>query len=96
MRTTNYTLKRRLAPVHSPYLPGHPQAVLTEIYIEALLVDEGLADQVWEAFFGGEIDGLTASLAWSAVAYSCESKASEGASGLLLKPSRTHIRKLDK
>ncbi len=29
------------------------QAMLTEIYIEALLVDEELADQVWEA---GEID----------------------------------------
>ncbi len=28
---------------------GHPLAMLTEIYIEALLVDEGLADQVWEA-----------------------------------------------
>ena len=26
---------------------GHPQAMLGEIYIEALLVDEGLADQVW-------------------------------------------------
>ena len=53
--------------------------MLTEIYIEALLVDE-----------------VTAILAWSAVAYSCESKTSEGANGLLLKPSRTHIRKLDK
>jgi hypothetical protein len=27
----------------------HPQAMLTEIYIEALLVDEELADQVWDA-----------------------------------------------
>jgi hypothetical protein len=26
-----------------------PFAMLTEIYIEALLVDEELADQVWEA-----------------------------------------------
>jgi len=32
---------------------GHSQATLTKIYIEALLVDEELADQVWEA---GEID----------------------------------------
>ena len=29
---------------------GHPQVMLTEIYIEALLVDEELADQVWEAW----------------------------------------------
>jgi len=28
---------------------AHPQAMLTDIYIEALLVDEELADQVWEA-----------------------------------------------
>ncbi len=29
--------------------------MLTDIYIEALLVDEGLADQVWEAWDKGEI-----------------------------------------
>ena len=28
---------------------GHPQTMLTEVYIEALLVDEELADLVWEA-----------------------------------------------
>ena len=27
--------------------------MLTEIYIEALLVDEELADQVWEAWYAG-------------------------------------------
>ncbi len=42
-------------PVHSPYLPGHPSAML-EIYIEALIVDEKLADQVWEAWDAGDID----------------------------------------
>ena len=29
--------------------------MLTKIYIEALLFDEVLADQVWEAWDGGEI-----------------------------------------
>ncbi len=38
--------------------------MLTEIYIEALLVDEELADQVWEAWEVGEIDDLVAWLAW--------------------------------
>ncbi len=38
--------------------------MLTEIYIEALLVDEELADQVWEALMAGGIDDLTACLAW--------------------------------
>ncbi len=37
---------------------------LIEIYIEALLVDEELADQVWEAWDTGEIDGLTVCVAW--------------------------------
>ena len=70
--------------------------MLTDIYIETLLVDEELADQGWKAWDDGQIDEVTAILAWSAVAYSCESKASDGANGLLFKPSRTHIRKLDK
>ncbi len=70
--------------------------MLTEIYIEALLVDQELADQVWDAWDAGEIDDLSALLACFAVAYSCESKASEGDKGLLLKPGRTHIRNLDK
>ena len=43
---------------------GHPQTMLTEIYIEALLVDEELADQVWAALMAGEIDDLTAVMAW--------------------------------
>ena len=38
----------------------HPLAMLTEIYIEALLVDEQLADQVWLAWDAGEIDDQTA------------------------------------
>ncbi len=38
--------------------------MLTEIYIEALLVDEELADQVWEAWNKGEIADMTAILAW--------------------------------
>ncbi len=33
---------------------GHHQAMLTEIYIEALLVDEELADQVWQVWDAGE------------------------------------------
>ncbi len=38
--------------------------MLTEIYIEALLVDEELADQVWEAWDAWEIDDLIALRAW--------------------------------
>ena len=38
--------------------------MLTEIYIEALLVDEELADQVWEAWFAGETNTETASMMW--------------------------------
>lgn len=42
--------------------------MLTRIYIEALLIDEELADQAWDA---GEIDCLTAFFFWLRVcAYS--------------------------
>ena len=39
--------------------------MLTELYIEALLVDEELADLVWEAWEAGVIDDELAALAWS-------------------------------
>jgi len=38
--------------------------MLTEIYIEALLVDEELADQVWTAWDTGEINDLSACWFW--------------------------------
>ena len=43
---------------------GHPLAMLTEIYIEALLIDEELADQVWEAGDKGKIDNQVVWFAW--------------------------------
>ena len=42
--------------------------MLTEIYIEALLVDEELADQVREAWDVGEISTETASMMWWLIA----------------------------
>ncbi len=42
--------------------------MLTEIYIEALLVDEELADQVWEAWNTGEIDDQVICIAWWLIA----------------------------
>jgi len=42
--------------------------MLTEIYIEALLVDEELADQVWEAWDRGESDDQVACIAWWLIA----------------------------
>ena len=42
--------------------------MLTEIYLEALLVDEELADQVWEVWDKGEIDDSTALLEWWLIA----------------------------
>ncbi len=38
--------------------------MLTEAYIEALLVDEKLAGQVWEAWDTGKIEDLGAYVAW--------------------------------
>ncbi len=42
--------------------------MLTEIYIEALLVDEELADQVWAAWYSGEADDETTCIAWMLIA----------------------------
>ncbi len=38
--------------------------MLTEIYIEALLANEELADQVWKAWEKGEIDDDLAAIIW--------------------------------
>ena len=42
--------------------------MLTEFYIEALSVDEDLADQVWEAWDKGEADDQVALIAWTMTA----------------------------
>ncbi len=42
--------------------------MLTEICIEALLVNEKLADQIWEAWNADETDDQTAFLAWILIA----------------------------
>ena len=42
----------------------HPLAMLTELYIEALLVDAEAADAVWNAWDAGVILDELAALAW--------------------------------
>ena len=42
--------------------------MLTELYIGALLVDEQLADMVWEAWNGGLISDELAAWAWLVIA----------------------------
>ncbi len=49
--------------------------MLTESYIQALLVDEELADQVWEAWDAGEIDDAVAYTAWILIAAAGRSSA---------------------
>ena len=38
--------------------------MLTATYIEALLINKDLADQVWEAWDKGEIGDLAALISW--------------------------------
>ena len=45
--------------------------MLAGLYIEALLIDEELADQVWEAWFSGQVDDQTACIAWMLIAGVC-------------------------
>lgn len=42
--------------------------MLTVLYIEALLVDKDLPDQVWELWGAGEITDDLATTAWSILA----------------------------
>ena len=42
--------------------------MLTEIYIEAVIVDEELADLVWEVWDAAELDDETAWIAWMLIA----------------------------
>ena len=42
--------------------------MLTQTYIEALLVDESAADRVWGTWDKGEIDDVTALWLWLIVA----------------------------
>lgn len=44
------------------------QAMLTRIYVSALLVDEDLADQVWDLWDRGVIDDELVSIAWMLIA----------------------------
>jgi len=46
--------------------------MLTEIYIEALLVNEELADQVWEDWDKGLIDDPVVFIAWMMIAMLCQ------------------------
>ncbi len=46
--------------------------MLAEIYIEALLVDEELADQVWEAWDKGEISDFWAAWAWWTITFNVQ------------------------
>ena len=44
--------------------------MLTEVYLEALLVDEELADQVWEVWDAVEISDKGACVAWMLISCS--------------------------
>ena len=43
--------------------------MFTEAYIEALLVDEDLADQVWELWDAGIVTDELAGIAWHILAF---------------------------
>ncbi len=45
--------------------------MLTDTYVEALLIDEDLADQVWDA---REIDDCAAYFAWLLISFSSSEK----------------------
>ena len=52
---------------------GHSCYMLTELYVEVLLVDEELADLVWEAWDAGMIPDALAALVWWQLSYNFDS-----------------------
>ena len=54
--------------------------MLTRIYVEALLVDEELAAQVWEAWDAGVIDDSAAIRLWAYICITCRNLAIYGLS----------------
>ena len=48
--------------------------MLTELYIEALLVDEELADMVWEALEAGLISDEVVAMAWRQLSYNFDTR----------------------
>ena len=48
--------------------------MLTEAYLGALLVDEELADLVWELWDQGEMDNELVTITWSLIAISFEKR----------------------
>ena len=51
--------------------------MLTELYIEALLVDEELADQVWELWNAGLIGDDLAALRWWLSAFTVSGRSND-------------------
>ncbi len=51
--------------------------MLTEAYVEALLVDEELADQIWGAWNKGNLDNSAAYFAWMFISFSNSEKSME-------------------
>ena len=61
---THFSKNRPFSDHVSSPQSDHACFMLTEIYIEALLVDKQLADQVWYMWNADVIDDSTAWLAW--------------------------------
>lgn len=55
--------------------------MLTRLYVEALLADKELADQVWELWNAGVISDELAALAWSVLATSVIADSAMGVHG---------------
>ena len=65
---TQFCKKSPLSGDAANPLSDHACLMLTAIYVEALLVDEDLADQVWELWIAGLIPDDVAALAWCILA----------------------------
>ncbi len=63
LHQANFCTTSQVSQAETNLWAGHPQAMLTKIYIEALLFDEELADQVWEAWDADDLNDAAACIA---------------------------------
>ena len=64
MQELHYCWNSTDSSIELPFGVEQSPEMLTQIYIQALLVDEELADQDWEAWDADKIDDQMAYIAW--------------------------------
>lgn len=61
-------MESRVSAIPSNELGRKNHAMLTTLYIDALLVNASRADHIWQTWYDGAIDDKTAASSWAQIA----------------------------